>query len=403
MSFFSKWKSWIENWVVSAPKEEIKKIYPKKCIRIAETGIVIFQDGTLLEIPNINKEKFSSLKLLSEEGIKTIYLNKPGQFNKYQLASLEEDFDIRDNNVYFRGINYPLPNDIVGEFLYRKNTGDIDNYNRLINFTLQLLNSPIPNIENVLKFIKKADIKLSKNGNLIVYRKVQKWNHPTNIEKLKEFIDENNIKIKKQKKSTKKYEIFSKNDLFYLTKNSDKFIKDDSFKYEGNLWDLSQRKLSPEEQLYTSWHSSGKYTFAIPGLYKANQEDKTINGVLCSNNAGLHCAGRNSYDFTGFGDVEVAALVSPFNSGIIPVHKEGKMTCSEMYIVSKINEGYTVTDKDIEEADDLYIKMSINNLKKVLKSKNFSKLASNTNEVPNISLPSMAEIIKQLENRIIKV
>ena len=46
--------------------------------------------------------------------------------------------------------------------------------------------------------------------------------------------------------------------------------------------------------------------------------------------------------------------------------------------------------------------MNINTLKKVLKSKNLSKLASNTNETPNISLPSMEKIIKQLENRIVK-
>lgn len=401
MSFFNSWKEWFKSWKISLPTED-NIVKPKKCIKIDNTGVVVFQDGSVIDIPNTTTEEFNILKTMSEEEIKINYLKVEGKFSLYELNCLKDDFEIKGNDVYFPNINYPLPYDIVGELIYRKNMGDIDNYNRIIKFTLQLLNSPIPNIENVLKFIKKADIKLSKNGNLIVYRRVQKWNYPTNIDKLKEFIIENTLKIKKQKQTTKKYEIFSKNDLFYLTKNSKRFLEDQSFKYEGNLWDLAQRKLIPEEQLYTSSHNSGKYTFTIPGLYKANQLDRTINGVLCSANAGLHCAGRNSYNFNGFGDIEIAALVSPFNSGIIPVSNEGKMTCSEMYIVSKINEGYTVTDKDIEEADNKYFKMNINTLKKVLKSKNLSKLASNTNETPNISLPSMEKIIKQLENRIVK-
>jgi small nuclear ribonucleoprotein (snRNP)-like protein len=276
--------------------------------------IVITCNGDKFEGNNVEKEQLEQLKTANVS--KIINILTPKQeinltekeekeivSNFLEVFKNSEDFDIVGEELYFKGIKtIPIPTLIVARFVeiienlslshrMLKNKQLEEDYNSLKMFTLKLLTSPRKeSIEQVLSFCKYNDLKISKLGNIIAYRRVNKFKETKGYlnKDLLSFILDSVKKVKTWKKGIKNYEIFNDNGLILHQKNK----KHDYNNHIGNLYDLynNQSMLKEETiQLYTSQHSAGKYTFAIGDVYKAEDGDIDTDSSIC-HSGGLKCS-----------------------------------------------------------------------------------------------------------------
>ena len=280
--------------------------------------IVITCNGDKFEGDNVEKDQLEQLKTANISEIINILTPKQEinltekeekeiVSNFLEVFKNSEDFDIVGKELYFKGIKIiPIPTLIVAKFVelvetliaYKKyypihlRVKQIEEeYNSLKMFTLKLLTSPRKeSIEQVLSFCKYNDLRISKLGNIIAYRRVNKFKETKGYlnKDLLSFILESVKKVKTWKKGIKNYEIFNDNGLILHQKNK----KHDYNNHIGNLYDLynNQSMLKEETiQLYTSQHSAGKYTFAIGDVYKAEDGDIDTDSSIC-HSGGLKCS-----------------------------------------------------------------------------------------------------------------
>jgi hypothetical protein len=282
-------------------------------------------------------------------------------------------------------------------------------------FWAKLANSPVKDRNNVMTYCINNDIRLSKTGNLIAYRRVVKWYtiKELNVE-LQDFVNESYNKITKVwKKKTKDYEIWRNFDDItdyklvkegYFNRNTNVGDEDKSYSYVGNLADLKAEGCEKQTlQLYTSWHDKGKYTFTIPSLYKINKDDINVNLNVC-HGSGLHSSSVN-FRYDSYGDTPVVTLINPAKCIFVnPSDDRGKFRVSEMYIacINPNEHGVHIDESLIEEADKIYNDMTIEELKQAFSSKSMETLSIEEN-VPETSLVDVKNIVEILKNRTVTI
>jgi len=330
-----------------------------------------------------------------------------------------DDFEVVGNSLFFKNIrSVEIPSLVAARFieLIEKHRDPVDEqiqtgyleedeeYQSLKAFTLKLLTSPRKeSIAQVLSFCRHNDLRISKRGNIIAYRRVREYKDvsmPDNT-KLAQFVKESIEKIKKWKKSAKNYEVF--NDNGYILAQGEK--RHDYNKHIGNLYELynNQSVLKPEiVKLYSSKHDYGKYTFAIGDVYKANEDDIDVDAGQC-NSGGLHFASVN-YNYSSYGEIPIVVLINPAKTITIPLNELAKGRTTEMKIacINPNEQGVHIDESLIEEADEQYDEYTLEELQQVISQKTLKPL-SVEEEVTNLSIPEVVNIKDLLSKRVVNI
>ena len=422
---------------------EVKSIY-KNRTKLGDITLCILENGEVLNIDDKDDVIYNKIPLLNSlEELKSLFIPEidKEEIDKEEIVikrtdlaifAGDENFEVRGEEVYLKDISWRLPNEIVAEFIeilenklaartrFKYSLSDYhdanideeflnDKYNRLYYFTLKLAYSPIANKENILLFCRKNDIRLTKTGNIITYRRFNKWNIGNILNKeLQDYVDKEFNRIKLNKKSPANYKVWQNldNSEYITCKYSSDKKRNPEFewKYIGNLAKLkAEGTIEDKEEYLTSQHNPGKYIVTYHSLYSLNKNEEPNPDLKnCASN-GLHTSSVQ-YDYSGFGNIPVICLVNPSKAIYVPQNDFGKFRTSEMWICCKNpnEEGIHIDEELIEEDDLLYNDHSINELKEVLKNKSFEKLSA-MEYTPETSLKDIKEIIGLLENRVVNI
>lgn len=414
-------------------KEVEKERYPiyRNRMKVGENTIVVFQNGDSLSLVDKDNQFYNYCQhATSEQDVRLVFqslLNKE-EDKKVDVISEKDflilknnpDFIINGNKVYLNGINIPIPQDILAEFIVNReeylaksssfNMSDRDKlediedmYNRLIFFWAKLANSPVADRDNVMTFLRDNDVRISKYGNIIAYRNVVKHNTVSDIDALCDFVNKEYNKVKLWKKAPKNYSIGFNQKEYKLFKNEEVIPAE-----YVNLGILSDLKLNcydkkEEKQLYTSWHNQGKYVFTVPSLYRIDKDEVDPNTGNCSS-GGLHFSSVTG-DYSSFGDVSVVVLVNPAQTIHIPNYATWKARTSEMYIacINPNEHGDHIDESLIEEADKIYNDMTVKQLKEAFANKSMETLSIDDMHVPETSLKDVSNIISILSQRVVNI
>lgn len=420
---------------IETPKCYTKLIYSNKNIT------VVFPDGDYISLANIEQDRFLKVKeASSKEEIEFILIDK--EVNEEEIEEQEdkkivkdnldifrdhEDFSVHANGeVFMTDVNLPIPSPIIfsfAEILYKmealRDKGalfggeDIDSeeysklgemYNALKMFWLKLALNSIPKSrESLLTFIKKNNVQITPNGNLVLYRRiVSKKPKQTDSKTLVEFVSQEYYRIKKMKKAPKNYIVYSRLGEYQVV-HIDKEPKENNpyWKMEGNLNEKYQNLSKEEDNQFVSSHSgkNGQLSIKIGSIYSIPEEEIDLDRSICAS-GGLHAAAVN-YNYSGFGDTPVVVLVNPSKAITVPTGEVGKLRTTEMFVACVNDKPHGVHfDNDALSAfDEEYHDLSLQELEDIVKSKKFDKLNIKKTKVAldNTSITKINEI---LANRI---
>ena len=409
-------------------EQKVEELYsqPYKKVRSIDGNItVVLNNGDILN----GKEEGLLEKIVeakSEEEV--IRLLKPKEESKEIIVPEDDllifkdnaDFEIKDGKLYLKDINCVIPELIVATFIeiLEKQEGEggklpfleqtekltelQEQFEALRLFTLKLFLNPIESSRNdLLRFIKNNDIRLTNTGNLILYRNLVAIGETE--KKLTEFISANYFKVKAQKKSPKNYWIWAEDDgSFTLLKEKPQKESDGIGSHLGNLYDLYSKIGELEENNFTSWHNKGKYNIQIGKLYKIDDADIDLDNTTC-HSGGLHAA-HVGYNYSGYGDTKVVVLVSPAKAITVPLGDMGKLRTTEMFIccINDKEYGEHFEETEVTSFDEEYNNLTVTELEESIRNKSFSAV-SIQDEVANLTPIDMECVKEILKNRINKI
>jgi len=321
-----------------------------------------------------------------------------------------KDFTVQDKNVYMNGVNLAIPPVIVSTFieiLEKQKAGAQDleeEYQALRTFWLKLALNALPQSrEDLLTFVKNNDVRITPNGNLVLYRRIVKIG--SDNKDLVAFISQNYFRVKKWKKSPKNYVVMespteggTSYGLALATDIIGVQLEDDEAVL-GTLDELYHNLGDVEENKFTSYHKQGVHTIRVGAIYQIPDKDINLDNGLCAA-GGLHAASVN-YDYSSFGDTPVVVLVNPSKAITVPTGETGKLRTTEMFVacVNDKPHGVHFDDDNLTAFDDEYHELTVQQLELALQNKSFTTLAVE-DKVPEISIKSMYDITEMLRNRI---
>lgn len=391
---------------------------------------VVLQDGTLLskqvdksvfeQIREANTEK-EILDLLSPTVVETQtdtqeQLNMV--LNNLGILKFHPEFEIKGNSVFLKGINLAIPPSVLASFIEiceKIESVDVigreaefdeysDQYEALKMFWIKLaLNGLEQSRQDLLMFVKENDVRITRNGNLVLYRRIVTTG--TGNKALVKYISQEYYNVKRLKKNPEDYavvvndaggdnwDLISHEDLLNLT---DTGMKGKIF---GNLKELYLDLPNMEANTYTSAHNKGRYTIQIGSIYREDESKINLDNGLCAA-GGLHAAAVD-YNYSGFGDTPVVVLVNPSKAITVPLSERAKLRTTEMFIAA-INDkpiGTHFDDGALSAFDEEYNNLTISELEEAIKQKSFN-VASVQEHISPISFTDLETIKDMLKGRI---
>lgn len=324
-----------------------------------------------------------------------------------------EEFILEGENVYLKGVSLAIPTIIVASFIEILEKIDVYTWNMssyevkeleeqfeaLKMFWLKLaLNGIEQSRLDLLNFCRKNDVKITRNGNLVLYRRIV--NFGSQNKKLLEFVSQEYFKIKAKKDIPLDYFVTLENGNYVLNNlnkvNVGDFNREDVI---GNLLYLYTELPNMTENQYTSWHARGEQTIKIGSIYKIDEDRINLNNGLCAA-GGLHAAAVD-YNYSGFGDTPVVVLVNPSKAITVPVNETGKLRTTEMFIAC-INDkplGIHFDEGALSAFDEEYNNLTIKELEDAISKKSFAP-ASVEDQISPITFLDMEGIKNLLKGRV---
>lgn len=336
--------------------------------------------------------------------------------DNFEVLRNHPDFQINGKQVFLKDVGLELPAVVAGSFielLERMSSLEVaiencseqeglkSRYEALKMFWYWTALNPIESARNDLfNFIRKNDINITSTGLLMMYRRVVSVASSKADKVYIKFITDNYLKLKKWKKSPKKFTVGqSKDGTYALYVNK----KSKNWRTIGNLAKLyAELRNVQTERTYTDNHTKRK-DIKIGAVYKEDEGKIDLDNTKdCSN--GLH-VGSRSFGFGGFGDVGVLCLVNPMYVRSVPVSETNKMRVSEMFVVGEMElKEYSenVESQEVLDFSEEYCQTTVTELEKVAKSRDFSKLACQNNDIA-VPINNLKEIVKHIQNRVREV
>jgi hypothetical protein len=468
------------NDVVNEVLEE-KRASPYKSLRIVGSSvIVVLQDGTCIpgDISLYDKIKQAKteqevleLFKVPDEAIKSTTPIPETKEEKqlirdnWEVLRDHEDFEIKNNEAYVKGISLPLPAVIAASFIeilekieaIDFGAGNVETqglssleeqYQALRMFWLKLAVNPLENSRNqLLTFVKKNDVRITATGNLVLYRKIVKLGEENSD--LVEFVSQQYTKIKKWKKSPKNYIVVEETETIKEEvpntgqwEDNPEYNQDDADEADDNDEDYDV----PE----SIWVDGGTTTkVRTKQVLKLRHVDDVINGEdrgnleklyldlpnmsgntytsyhnkgryvikvgevykedasMLNTDAGLCAAGglhaaAVDYDYSGFGDTPVVVLVNPSKALTVPTHETGKLRTTEMFIVCVNDKPLGQHFDDVMLYDEQYNQHTIEELENAIATKDFSSLNIEDKKT-KVNEDDLSVIAAALRGRIVTV
>jgi len=291
---------------------------------------IVLQDGSIISKPNATEADFRkareaktedelfkiapSVEGLEEKRTKETEVQKIRSIIKgTEVLGKAEDFVVKDNAVYLKGVKRSIPKLLVEKFAEIVGKGqnniedfNIDEYEALKKFWLKCcLNPNAQSAEDLYTFLQYHKFKIDRHGNFYAYRRVVSTNKAN--KELVEFVSNAYAKVKAVwKKKPANY-------FVYITENGDYGFSTEEFtEHEdlGNLQDLYLNLPNMQEKSYTDAHTrTMDYRVGKSSSIPRNEGDDN-NSVSCSK--GLHIASKR-YNYSGFGDTAVLAIINPMD------------------------------------------------------------------------------------------
>lgn len=401
---------------------------------------VVFPDGTVLDKVNVDKQFFDKIRNCNTQvDIENLMIDTsvpppPPQNEDHKYETQEErqmvtdnldvirnhkDFVVCGDVVTLKGVNLPIPAIILAsfieilekqesvaeamrvgkenyDFLVTDEEALFEQYRALKMFWLKLALNPLAKSrEDLLVFCRKNDVRITTNGNLILYRRiVSKSGADT---KYVAFVSQSYYSLKRRGQDTRQYAIGKRADgsYYYVNLDTEQFNPDELI---GNLHVLYYELPDFENNTYTAYWDN-KVTIKIGGIYSIPDDKINLNNSICAA-GGLHAACVN-YNYSGYGDVPVVVLVNPSKAITVPLGETGKLRTTEMFVacVNHKPQGEHFDDSALSAFDDEYHDLTLAQLEEAANTKSFAGI-SIQQETPNISLVELANIKDMLKGRI---
>lgn len=381
----------------------------KNLYYIGDNLTVVSHDGNVITQLGVSKDLYDKIvsassfdeiiKMLAPvESLKETETN----FDLSPYTSIldnHKDFEKVEKGYIFKGVNLVIPSPILSSFIEIIETNKDEEYQALKMFWLKLaLNGMEQSRNDLLNFVRKNDVRITRNGNLILYRRVvSKASVKTG---LTEFISNSYYEIKKKrKKSPKNYDVYQ--DSSYFLQHVDS-LKQKKGKRLGNLEQLYKNPDLNKENVFTSWHNKNKHTIKVGQIYSIQEDEINTNNGLCAA-GGLHAAAVD-YNYSGFGDTPVVVLINPSKTITVPKNETGKLRTTEMFVACINNKPHGVhfDDSSLSAFDEEYNNITVMQLEEALKNKSYS-VASVEDYISPITIPDIEKIKEMLKQRFVKI
>lgn len=395
----------VEPEELEVPKESVVK-----SVKLVNDVLTVFlrKSGQILTKQNATAEDFNKVVNAATEDdvIKVISVNLPAstikeiaenkQFDSNIEKLLEtEDFEMRNNAMYLKGINRSIPKLLIDEFGKLLQQGE--SYEHLKKFWMKCcLNPNAQSAEDLYTFLSNHQFKIDRHGNFYAYRRVVSRNDAADREFV-EFIANTYNKIKAVwKKSPAKF-IVDKN------KNGEyefyDYVGEGYYKGLGTLKELYISLPSIAENTYTSAHT-GTEDYRIGEIIKMPRyKGDDNNEISCSK--GFHAASKK-YDYSGFGDTPILMIINPIDVLAVPKGEVGKLRTCTWFFATTLSEDekYILDDDcfDVSELGDIFEEKYIANIKEHVQNSFAEEVQRHTFNIPNMSATDLNSIVNILAN-----
>ncbi len=433
-------KNWFKfNWFSSQERKEL--IEPEKTLGVAVSEEkptrpyrnAIFSSGNITVVDHDGDtisgvgdyELFSKIKqcttmrevedlLIPKEVVTITSKEQDQQIIKDNLGVLKahRDFLVNGDVVVLRGVSLAIPAPIVSSFIeilerqqiamqqgaVRSVVDDYDDqFLALKMFWLKLALNPLPQSrEDLLAFIRRNDVRITRNGNLILYRRVVTKSGADT--QLVTFVTQNYYKLKKEGLDPRHYAIYKNGDNYGLVDLNSYDPITSGIKPFCNLQQMYLELPLMETNTFTAAHDKS-VEIKLGGIYRITKGKINLDNGLCAA-GGLHAAAVD-YNYSGFGDMPVVVLVNPSKAITVPTGDMGKLRTTEMFVacVNDKPQGTHFDESALGSFDSEYHDLSLEELEEAARSKSFEGL-SVQDEVPSVSLTDLNSIKDMLRGRI---
>lgn len=389
---------------------------------------VVFPDGDMISKAGVGQELFKKVKNATtrkeiEDALIEQVVAPIAQVNGIETQEERElisknldifvgndDFEVLAGHVMLKGVSLPMPAPVVASFIEileklegeeEHTTGwdDLQNqYIALKMFWLKLALNTLPQSRNdLLLFIRKNNVKITRNGNLILYRRIVSKDGAD--KELVTFVTQEYYRLKKSGQDPRQFAIYKPtNGTYQLV---DLTIFDPAKSSITPFCNLQQMYLelpTYNSNDFTSAHDD-RVSIKLGGIYSIPESKINLNNGICAA-GGLHAAAVD-YNYSGFGDTPVVVLVNPSKAITVPLAETGKLRTTEMFIacVNDKPQGVHFDESALTAFDNEYHDFTLEELETAARTKSFEKLSVLEN-VPAISLLDLNKIKDMLKTRI---
>lgn len=398
--------------VVSQPIIDMDE-KPYKNVFYANNNLtVVFKDGTMLSKSNSPYALYQKVKdSITQSQIESLLIEAPvptstpipsesivdRQLVAKNLDILRDhtDFDVQGSNVSLKGVSLTMPAAVIASFIEVLEKNKKDEYHALKMFWLKLALNTLPQSrEELLKFVTRNDVRITRNGNLILYRRIVTKDGAD--KNLVTFVTQQYYKLKKEGKDPKEYAIRRVDGEYELV---------DLNKYDGkgevpfvNLQVMYLELPTYDTNTFTAAHDKS-VDIRLGGIYSIPDDKINLDNGLCAA-GGLHAAAVN-YDYSGFGDMPVVVLVNPSKAITVPVNETGKLRTTEMFVACVNDQpiGTHFDEDSLSAFDSEYHDLTLDQLEEAASKKSFETLSVQEN-VPAVSLVDLKVIKDLLKTRV---
>jgi len=442
------------NWTVNTTPTPTVSVKPYKTVKMVNDVLtIVLNDGSVLSKPGATADDFIAarnatdevdiLSVVATQEIVTERKRQEFEAEKaralkagIQLLAQLDDFEVKGDSVYLKGINRTLPQLLVEEFLrivnsYRNSPSyylqnalnQDDEYQSLKRFFMWCCLNPRAEVADKLyNFLKNNSFKITKQGFFVALRNVVTLHGST---ELVQFVSNAYNKVKAiWKKSPDAYEVYLKDGQYsfihiddtyttelmegeewydeeideYVTSEDEEVSvkRSDLGEYVGNLTELYLDLPNRAENRFTDAHTRtfdirvGRAVSMDPGACRWNTDDCGAEG--------LHFT-ADEIHYVGCGDQSVLVLINPMK--VVGIG-ESKGRCWEYLPIMTVpreeaTEILHDLDFDTLQLDDSYAIRELESLTEKAKDGFVAESKKHEFNIPHISTVEIENIVESLD------
>lgn len=419
----------------TVPHDEIPR--PFRSLYFTSGNVtVVMNDGSVLTKSGVGRDEYERLRgATTEQEVEFILIDKAPQpvpeVNEVEtpqerklvvdnLGVIRKEtgvFSVQGDQVYLQGVNLAMPASVISSFIEilekieiaQGINGDLtllpglhDQFTALKMFWLKLALNTLPSSrEQLLIFVRKNNVQITRNGNLILYRRIV--TKATTDTKLVTIVSQNYYRLKKDGLDTRHYAVDKVGDDYVVINllDFDDLESLGAMNLLGNLQNLYLDLPTLDTNDFTSSHDKS-VSIKLGAIYSIPDNKINLKSDIC-HAGGLHAAAVD-YNYSGYGDLPVVVLVNPSKAITVPSGDTGKLRTAEMFIacVNDKPRGTHFDESALSAFDEEYHDLSLSQLEEAAKTKSFANL-SVQDTVPAVSLVDLNQIKEMLKSRIKEV